>query len=121
MPTVLVIPAFDEAEYGKWCFGLRVGAPPIQDLALQRCEEALSHCVVVGVADGTSGRTPIAMGVAPHARRTQANAELIRQLARIGNNLNQRAYVTNSLGRVAVEARFRAVLDEALATIQRVE
>jgi Bacterial mobilisation protein (MobC) len=34
-----------------------------------------------------------ALGVTPCAGRTQANAELIRHLARIGNNLNQLARV----------------------------
>lgn len=63
----------------------------------------------------------VAIGVTPRARRTQANAELIQHLARIGNNLNQLAYVANDLGRVGEEARFRAVLDEVVATIKRVE
>ena len=62
-----------------------------------------------------------ALGAVPRVRRPQANAELIRQLARIGNNLNQLAYVANDLGRVGEEARFRAVLDEVVATIKRVE
>ncbi|MDQ2891182.1 MAG: MobC family plasmid mobilization relaxosome protein [Gemmatimonadota bacterium] len=62
-----------------------------------------------------------ALGAVPRVRRLQANAELIRQLARIGNNLNQLAYVANDLGRVGEEAHFHAVLDEVIATIKRVE
>ena len=63
----------------------------------------------------------IALGFTPRARRTQANAELIRQLARIGNNLNQIARAANTGAQVADTPQLRVVLDEVIATINRVE
>lgn len=62
-----------------------------------------------------------ALGVTPRARRTQTNAELIRQLARIGNNLNQIARAVNAGTQIADTVRLRIVLDEIVATIDRVE
>jgi hypothetical protein len=63
----------------------------------------------------------VALGVTPRARRTQANADLIRQLNQIGNNLNQLARVANSCGQLGDEGRLRAVLDEVVTVIARIE
>ncbi len=70
----------------------------------------------------TTGRylRELALGTIPHARPTQANADLVRALAKIGNNLNQLAHVANATDRLADEARLVAVLDELLAVIRRV-
>ncbi len=70
----------------------------------------------------TTGRylRELALGTIPHARPTQANADLVRALAKIGNNLNQLAHVANATDRLADEARLVAVLDELLAAIRRV-
>jgi len=46
--------------------------------------------------------------------------ELIRHLARIGNNLNQLAYVANATGRLPVERALDAALDELRAILLRV-
>lgn len=63
----------------------------------------------------------VALGVTPRARRTQASADLIRQLVGIGNNLNQLVRVAHETGEVGAEGRFRTILEEVLATIRRVE
>jgi hypothetical protein len=63
----------------------------------------------------------VALGVTPRARRTQANTELIHHLARIGNNLNQLAHAANNERQVDEGTRLRAVLDEVIATIKRVD
>ncbi len=70
----------------------------------------------------TTGRylRELALGTIPHARPTQANADLVRALAKIGNNLNQLAHVANATDRLADEARLVAVLDELLGVIRRV-
>jgi hypothetical protein len=60
------------------------------------------------------------LGAVPRARRQPFADELIRHLARIGNNLNQLAYVANATGRLAVERALDAVLDELRATLLRV-
>src|SRR5690606_191746 len=51
VPTMRVVPALDPFEDGHAGFRLALEPPTIQQLALQRREEALSHRIVVGVAD----------------------------------------------------------------------
>jgi hypothetical protein len=63
----------------------------------------------------------VALGVTPRARRTEATAELIRQLARIGNNLNQLTRAASDGRGLGDAARLHALLDELVATIRRVE
>ena len=46
-----VVPALDELEEGQLGFGLRLKAPPAQQLAFEGGEEALAHRVVEAVAD----------------------------------------------------------------------
>lgn len=61
-----------------------------------------------------------ALGSIPKARRHATEQELIRHLARIGNNLNQLAREANTAGRFAVEARIEVVLEEIHAVIGRI-
>jgi len=61
-----------------------------------------------------------ALGAVPRERRSAANAELVRQLARIGNNLNQlvaRVHAGAGLPTESVEA----ALAELLAAVRRIE
>src|SRR5262245_27512352 len=51
MATPKVVPAFHEAEDDKASFDLRAEAVPIEELALERREEALAQSVVVRVTD----------------------------------------------------------------------
>lgn len=71
------------------------------------------------------GRTPgrfireVSIGVVPKARRNGAEQEIVRHLARIGNNLNQLAREANASARFPDEARIDAALAEIHAIIGR--
>lgn len=60
MPAVRVVPALDEVEDGHPRLCLRAEAAPVDQLALQRGEEALAHRVVVAVAQATGGLGTVA-------------------------------------------------------------
>src|SRR3990172_3217282 len=49
-PAHWVVPAFDDLEDRNARLGFRLAAPVREQLALKRCEEALAHGVVVGIA-----------------------------------------------------------------------
>lgn len=74
----------------------------------------------------TCGRAParfireVALGAVPRERRSAINAELIRQLARIGNNLNQLATRAHS-GAPLPGAALDQALSELLAAVRRLE
>lgn len=69
----------------------------------------------------TNGRylREVVLGTVPKARPTLAHAAAVRELARVGNNLNQLAREANGAGDFPAEARVHAVLDEVLAAIRR--
>jgi hypothetical protein len=50
-----VVPALDEVEDGHLGLGLVAEAVAVEELTLERGEEALAERVVVGVADGVHG------------------------------------------------------------------
>ncbi len=60
------------------------------------------------------------LGSVPKARRHAAEQELIRHLARIGNNLNQLAREANAASRFPAKARIEALLAELHAIIGRI-
>lgn len=60
-----------------------------------------------------------ALGSVPKARRHAAEQELIRHLARIGNNLNQLAREANGAAQFPAEERIDALLAEIHAAIER--
>lgn len=74
----------------------------------------------------TCGRAPArfireaALGAIPRERRSAANAEVVRQLARIGNNLNQLATRAHS-GAPLPGAALDEALAELLAAVRRLE
>ena len=51
MSPARIVETLDELEDGNARLGLRPEATPIEQLAFERGEEALRHCVVVGVSD----------------------------------------------------------------------
>ena len=51
MAPVPVVPAFDELEDRHPRLGVRAEPAPLDELALERGEEALAHRVVVAVGD----------------------------------------------------------------------
>ena len=62
----------------------------------------------------------VALGAVPRARPRRLEQETVYQLGRIGNNLNQIAYVANATGRLATERRLHEVLDELLDAVRRI-
>jgi len=62
-----------------------------------------------------------ALGAVPRIQRSQVHAELIRQLAAIGNNLNQLAHVANTTARLPDERALRTTLDEILRAIRQLD
>jgi Bacterial mobilisation protein (MobC) len=62
-----------------------------------------------------------ALGAVPRIRRSQGNAELIRQLAGLGNNLNQLATVANATGYLPQETALRDAVHAILHAIRTVD
>ena len=62
-----------------------------------------------------------ALGAVPRARRSAANAAVIRELARIGNVLTQLAEVARSSDTPADYGEIEAALGEVLETIRRID
>jgi len=56
MPAAWVVPALDVCEQCEARLRLGLPAPPIDEFALKGREEALGHCIVVGIADRTHRR-----------------------------------------------------------------
>jgi len=65
MATPGIVPAFDEVEDGEARVGLGAEAFAIEQLALERREEALTHGVVVGVAHTAHRRADAGLATAP--------------------------------------------------------
>ena len=61
-----------------------------------------------------------ALGSVPKPRRHAAEQELVRHLARIGNNLNQLAREANAAARFPADERIEALLAELHAIIGRI-
>ena len=62
----------------------------------------------------------VALGAVPRAKPRRLEQEAVYQLGRIGNNLNQLAYVANATGRLAAENHLREVLAELLDAVRRI-
>jgi Mobilization protein NikA len=78
-------------------------------------EEVLGRAGEVGVSPARFLRLA-ALGVRLGGR---ADAEAVRQLARVGNNLNQIARTGNAIGRVELTRRVAEVLAEVEAAVGR--
>src|SRR5688500_2804130 len=71
-----------------------------------------------GVAVARSMRE-VALGQVPNARPNHLEQEVIRQRGRIGNNLNQLAYIANRNQALDTERELREVQEEVLAAARR--
>src|SRR2546425_6867315 len=78
MSAPRIVPAFDEVEHGKASVGLRAEAFAIEQLALERREEALAHGVVVGIAHTAHRRPEAGLATAPAVGERRELAALIR-------------------------------------------
>src|SRR5437660_897176 len=84
MAAAWVVPAFDEVEEGEARVGLGAEAFAIEQLALERREEALTHGVVVGVAHTTHRRPDAGLTAAPAESERRVLAALIRMMNHVG-------------------------------------
>jgi hypothetical protein len=102
--------------------GRRRGRRTVKKLVSYTPEEF--RAVVAGAA--TCGRTPArfireaSLGAAPQARRNETADESIRQLARIGNRLNELAREAQASGQFVDEAMLETMLTALNATIDRI-
>ena len=60
-----------------------------------------------------------ALGSKPRARPRRLEQKAVYHLGRIGNNLNQLAYLANATGRLGDSRRLHEVLEELLTTMRR--
>ena len=77
MSAAWIVPAFDELEDGERGFALRLEAMLHEQLALERCVEALAHRIVVAVANGSHRRPYAAFTAALTERNRGVLATLI--------------------------------------------
>lgn len=89
-----------------------VRVTPTQHLLL--CERARECGLPV-----SSFLRDVGLGAVPRARPQRLEKEAVYQLGRIGNNLNQLAYVANATKRLDTERHLREVTHELLAAIRR--
>ncbi len=61
----------------------------------------------------------VGLGAIPRARPQRIEKEAVYHLGRIGNNLNQLAYVANATGHLNTEQHLRKTTEELLAAIRR--
>lgn len=110
-------PAANAATATKWTRGAR------KDRATLRLTEAEWAIVQARVRETgrTTGRflRELVLGTVPRVQTSTVNAAAIRELARIGNNLNQLAREANAAGNFPLEARILAVLDQVVAKIHQ--
>lgn len=62
----------------------------------------------------------VSLGSIPRARRNRITDELILQLGRIGNNLNQLTRIAQSAGEMPVHDLLKSILSDVLAVIRRI-
>src|SRR5207302_1943673 len=98
-----IVPAFDEVEDGEARVGLRAEAVAIEQLALERREEALAHGVVVGIAHTAHRRPDAGLATAP----TEGERRVLAALMRVMNHLG-RAPSCGTLSDGSRPARWRA-------------
>src|SRR5437879_13434315 len=106
MSTPRIVPAFDEAEDGEARVGLRAEAVAMEQLALERREEALAHGVVVGIAHTTHRRPDAGLATAPAEGERRVLAALIRVMNHRGRSALCDGHVERGQDELSAKMRF---------------
>src|SRR6266446_3718658 len=113
MSTPWVVPAFDEVEDGEARVGLRAEAFAIEQLALERREEALAHGVVVGIAYTAHRRPDASLATAAAEGERRVLAALIRVMNHRGRSALRDGHVERGQDELGAEMGFHRPADDA--------
>src|SRR2546425_1279310 len=103
MSTPWVVPAFDEVEDGEARVGLRAEAFAIEQLALERRDEALAQGVVVGIAHTAHRRPDAGLATAPAVGERGVLAALIRVMNHLGRSALRDGHVERGQDELGAE------------------
>src|SRR5438094_851281 len=112
MSTPRVVPAFDEVEDGAARVGLGAEAFAIEQLALERREEALAHGVVVGIAHTAHRRPDAGLATAPAEGERRVLAALIRVMNHLGRSALRDGHVERGQDELGAEVGFHRPADD---------
>src|SRR2546428_647585 len=115
MSTPWVVPAFDEVEDGEARVGLRAEAFAIEQLALERREEALAQGVVVGIAYTAHRRPDASLATAAAEGERRVLAALIRVMNHLGRSALRDGHVERGQDELGAKMRFHRPADDAAA------
>src|SRR5260370_10977740 len=111
MAAPRIVPAFDEVEDGEAGVRLIAEALPIEQLALEGCEEALTEGVVVGVAHAAH-RGPDAGLLTPDAEGDRrVLAALVRVMNDVGGPTVPHGHVPGPQDELGAQMRFHGPAD----------
>src|SRR5256712_2199624 len=113
MPTPRIVPAFDEVEDGAARVGLRAEGFTIEQLALERREEALAHGVVVGIAHTAHRRPDAGLATATAEGERRVLAALIRVMNHRGRSALCDGHVERGQDELGAEMGFHRPADDA--------
>src|SRR5438309_11887496 len=113
MSTPRIVPAFDEVEDRDPRVGRRAEAVAIEQLALERREEALAHGVVVGIAHTAHRRSDAGLATAPAEGERRVLAALIRVMTHLGRSPLRDAHVERGQDELSAKMRFHGPADDA--------
>src|SRR5438132_5178529 len=112
MSTPRVVPAFDEVEDGAARVGLGAEAFAIEQLALERREEALAHGVVVGIAHTAHRRPDAGLASAPAEGERRVLVALIRVMNHLGRSALRDGHVERGQDELGAEVGFHCPADD---------
>src|SRR3989475_12041586 len=113
MSTPWVVPAFDEVEDGEARVVLRAEAFAIEQLALERREEALAHGVVVGIAYTAHRRPDASLATAAAEGERRVLAALIRVMNHRGRSALRDGHVERGQDELGAEMGCHRPADDA--------
>ncbi len=79
-----IVPALDELEDCELRLGMRAECCAIDEFTFECCKEALTHCIVVTIADRTHRRTDTGLLAASSERDRRVLSALVRMVDDIG-------------------------------------